>query len=432
MGIWPSAIASRSICPGPSSPTARCWRLDAALRLTHASGNATEWLDLATPPAPGLPLRDALPSCWSELPLALQAWLEGAERLLLSSGSASDGRRATALARRTRNGGVLLEFEPGHLDLQASGRLQSRVQTDLEQMGQVETVSALCGLAATRVRALTAFNRVLVYRFTDAWDGVVVAEDGDGVLPSYLGLRFPASDIPAQARELYRLNRVRIIPDSDYTPSPIAALGGGHGCAARPQRLDPQKRLARTLGVHAKHGHGRVYVRVHPCGGPPMGPDLLPPRDASVRGTSGPQRLRFPGPDRRAADQRHGAYGGGWPAGRARCGAGRAADPYGAGAAVLQRLGVEAGRLAGADGSRGRCGDPGRRYYDRRTDAGAFANSDAGRLAHPERRRGGVLHLLRSASTLRRRRLMQRSPAGSWRSAPPSCTPAMSCGSVPR
>lgn len=40
-------------------------------------------------------------------------------------------------------------------------------------------------------------------------------------MPSYLGLRFPAADIPAQARQLYRLNRLRIIPDVDYRPVPI-------------------------------------------------------------------------------------------------------------------------------------------------------------------------------------------------------------------
>jgi chemotaxis family two-component system sensor kinase Cph1 len=54
----------------------------------------------------------------------------------------------------------------------------------------------------------------------------VIGEDGNGVLPSYLGLSFPPSDIPAQARELYRLNRVRQIPDAGYTPVPIDAEPG--------------------------------------------------------------------------------------------------------------------------------------------------------------------------------------------------------------
>jgi light-regulated signal transduction histidine kinase (bacteriophytochrome) len=49
----------------------------------------------------------------------------------------------------------------------------------------------------------------------------VLAEDTDGVLPSYLNLRFPAADIPAQARELYKLSRIRLIPTADYTPAPV-------------------------------------------------------------------------------------------------------------------------------------------------------------------------------------------------------------------
>src|SRR5262249_31778092 len=51
--------------------------------------------------------------------------------------------------------------------------------------------------------------------------GTVVAEDRNDVLPSYLGHRFPASDVPRQARELYRLNRLRLIADAEYRPVPI-------------------------------------------------------------------------------------------------------------------------------------------------------------------------------------------------------------------
>jgi light-regulated signal transduction histidine kinase (bacteriophytochrome) len=49
----------------------------------------------------------------------------------------------------------------------------------------------------------------------------VLAEDADPGYPRYLGLCFPASDIPRQARELYRVNRIRVIEDADYQPSPL-------------------------------------------------------------------------------------------------------------------------------------------------------------------------------------------------------------------
>jgi chemotaxis family two-component system sensor kinase Cph1 len=99
--------------------------------------------------------------------------------------------------------------------------LSPRLNAFVESLHRAETVAELCGLLAAEARRVTGFDRALVYRFDRDWHGTVVAEDGNGVLPSYLDLRFPASDIPAQARELYRRNRLRIIPDAGYVPVPI-------------------------------------------------------------------------------------------------------------------------------------------------------------------------------------------------------------------
>lgn len=82
---------------------------------------------------------------------------------------------------------------------------------------------------ARQVRLLTGFDRVMIYRFLDDDSGEVIAESlADGV-QSYLGVRYPASDIPPQARALYLRNRVRVIASTDYIPSPIvpAALHDG-------------------------------------------------------------------------------------------------------------------------------------------------------------------------------------------------------------
>jgi light-regulated signal transduction histidine kinase (bacteriophytochrome) len=84
-----------------------------------------------------------------------------------------------------------------------------------------ETIEDLSALVSVEVRKLTGFDRVLVYKFDEDWNGIVVGQDGNGRLPSLLHHRFPASDIPAQARELYRINRMRIIPDAHYRPVPI-------------------------------------------------------------------------------------------------------------------------------------------------------------------------------------------------------------------
>ena len=116
----------------------------------------------------------------------------------------------------------VLEFE--RLDHLVSPELMNSVITNF-----VATLSKLNGetellQAITRqVKDLTGFDRVLLYRFDQAGHGTVLTEENNGTLPSYLDLRFPASDIPQQARELYVLNTVRIIPDATYVPSPLRA-----------------------------------------------------------------------------------------------------------------------------------------------------------------------------------------------------------------
>lgn len=82
-------------------------------------------------------------------------------------------------------------------------------------------LTALCARAAAAFRDFTGFDRVMIYRFLDDGAGLVLAEERDPALPSFLNHHFPASDIPKQARALYVRNRVRVIPAVSYTPAPI-------------------------------------------------------------------------------------------------------------------------------------------------------------------------------------------------------------------
>ncbi len=93
-----------------------------------------------------------------------------------------------------------------------------------QRLGAQADIPKSLTATADMVRQLTDFDRVLVYRFDPDWNGHVVAESNSGKLPLYLGLRFPAGDIPAQARELYSINRLRIIPNATYVPVPILSV----------------------------------------------------------------------------------------------------------------------------------------------------------------------------------------------------------------
>ncbi|PWN53617.1 hypothetical protein IE53DRAFT_137357 [Violaceomyces palustris] len=67
------------------------------------------------------------------------------------------------------------------------------------------------------VRDITNFSRVMVYQFDELWNGQVVCElvDYNDTHDLYRGLHFPATDIPAQARALYKINKIRLLYDRD-------------------------------------------------------------------------------------------------------------------------------------------------------------------------------------------------------------------------
>jgi diguanylate cyclase (GGDEF)-like protein len=96
------------------------------------------------------------------------------------------------------------------------------IAAPLARMERARSVLDLLRSVAKDIRAISGFDRVLIYRFDRDFHGEVLAEDvADGLSTAYLGLHFPADDIPPQARELYLLNRLRLIPDVAYEPVPI-------------------------------------------------------------------------------------------------------------------------------------------------------------------------------------------------------------------
>ncbi|MBO2007535.1 ATP-binding protein [Hymenobacter negativus] len=91
----------------------------------------------------------------------------------------------------------------------------------LGQLLAAETTQAMCQSAVEQVRALTGFDRVAVYRFAPDDSGEVIAEAVREDLPPWLGMRYPATDIPKQARAMYLKNWLRFIPDASYVPTPL-------------------------------------------------------------------------------------------------------------------------------------------------------------------------------------------------------------------
>jgi light-regulated signal transduction histidine kinase (bacteriophytochrome) len=122
------------------------------------------------------------------------------------------------LLAHVSDGLLILEAEPC---AESSRNGVELVQGMLARL-QTSSVKAMLDSLAAEVQAVTGFDRVMVYRFGDDDSGHVVAERlSSSDVVSFYDLHYPASDIPAQARELYRKNWIRFIPDSTYSPWPL-------------------------------------------------------------------------------------------------------------------------------------------------------------------------------------------------------------------
>lgn len=95
------------------------------------------------------------------------------------------------------------------------------VKQILDHDGHDTDVERYCDYIAHTIHQITGFDRVMVYRFDSRWNGAVLAESRNEVLPSLLGHHFPASDIPPQARALYEKNLMRVLLDTEAATVPI-------------------------------------------------------------------------------------------------------------------------------------------------------------------------------------------------------------------
>jgi light-regulated signal transduction histidine kinase (bacteriophytochrome)/CheY-like chemotaxis protein len=142
--------------------------------------------------------------------------LRGADATERLFGLAVDGvDERFDVALHLSGGGVVIEAEPSQPD-GGTGTIRSM----MTRLDQAATLEAFLHEGARQVRALTGFDRVMVYRFAANGDGEVVAEAARGGIGSFLHLRYPHTDIPAQARALYRRNLFRIIADVGAAPVP--------------------------------------------------------------------------------------------------------------------------------------------------------------------------------------------------------------------
>jgi light-regulated signal transduction histidine kinase (bacteriophytochrome) len=113
---------------------------------------------------------------------------------------------------------IELDLESEQLQETSFTTIYLDVKHAMVAMEQAGDIQEICQIAAAEIKRVSDFDKVLVYRFDENWNGTVLAEVMEEGMDSYLGLTFPASDIPQQVRNLYLRNPYRLIPNRDAQP----------------------------------------------------------------------------------------------------------------------------------------------------------------------------------------------------------------------
>ncbi|GAB4399283.1 MAG: hypothetical protein OHK0048_12400 [Rhodoferax sp.] len=193
-------------------------------QITHVSQNLLDWLKPDMQLAPG----QALPPMLQELAVQVDA-APGSRRRWCA---AWDGPRGALdlVAIRAPDECLIWELWPAS----SSQRMDQEPSLSRESvsLGRAAPENAaelelLRSRLVNAVARLSGHARVMYYLFREDGDGEVVAEArlDESVYGSYLGLRFPASDIPMVARNLYLRNPWRLIPDAQAPAVPLVGLG---------------------------------------------------------------------------------------------------------------------------------------------------------------------------------------------------------------
>jgi light-regulated signal transduction histidine kinase (bacteriophytochrome)/CheY-like chemotaxis protein len=187
--------------------------------VARASANLRDFLGLAPDAALGMPLTEIFSESAVHAirnRVTLLRGLDAVERLF--GLSLTPGGAAFDVAVHFSGGMVVIEAEPAVVEqMEASAMVRAMIA----RVGQAESFANFLREGARQVRALTGFDRVKVYRFDEHGSGEVVAESLRPGVESFLGLHYPASDIPPQARKLYMRNIFRVIADVNGVPVPV-------------------------------------------------------------------------------------------------------------------------------------------------------------------------------------------------------------------
>jgi two-component system, chemotaxis family, sensor kinase Cph1 len=123
---------------------------------------------------------------------------------------------------------LLVEIEPvgsAHTRIETvdipAAQLRELLGAAVQRFSAASAIGTLADGVVRCFRDMLGYDRVMVYKFDPDGHGKIIAEARDPRLDSLLGHHYPATDIPQRARELYLRNRLRVLVDVNYEPSPL-------------------------------------------------------------------------------------------------------------------------------------------------------------------------------------------------------------------
>lgn len=128
--------------------------------------------------------------------------------------------RSLMLIPHLEPGQLLLDIEP-IVEEQQKFFFENQLSRIINRFQNKNSINGLCDTAALLTKNIFGYDRVMIYKFDEQWNGEVISEVREEELESWLGLRYPATDIPEQSRKLFLKHRVRVIVDVNYKPVPI-------------------------------------------------------------------------------------------------------------------------------------------------------------------------------------------------------------------
>ena len=210
------------------------------LTVTQVSENVSDHLSLRVDDVLGRPLSESVDSAGADevrLVLREQRWHDANPLSIGARGKRFDG------IVHHHDGAAILDLEPNP-ETPAERSTHHPFRAALLRMQRASTLSELAEIIPGEIRRTTGFERVMFYRFHEDGSGSVDAEARDAAHEPYLGLHYPASDVPRRHGCISRTGwtHLRRRPASANRSVPAAR----HGSATRPQFLGALKRLAHS------------------------------------------------------------------------------------------------------------------------------------------------------------------------------------------